>query len=125
MKILKTKKLLFAAMIIISIMTACKKEKMIKDAAGNYLCSGNTPAGLPFVNQVISVTKVSKNRLKIEPVGNTYITAFEVNIMRVGDKLVSEHNDDDHTGTIDMSSSPYTIGFSTENPEQTFAGTKQ
>lgn len=129
---MKTLKKIGLLILITSVftVTSCKKKKEAKELESNidkiegtYLGSGETAAGAPFINKQIKITKVSSNKIKIEPVGHSFITAVEVNVMYLGTAVTS--TDDEETEfAVQMAGAPFTIAFEGNNNE-TFGGTRQ
>lgn len=106
---------------------SCKKKEERKPAdfvVGNYVGSGVTANFTPFINATIRVTKVSKSRVKIEPVGHTYITPFEVDIKYVVDEDAIFDTDGDFGLIFSLEDAPISLGFGS-GVGQSFGGEKQ
>ena len=129
------KKMLMIVAISGMVITSCKKEDAANSpttqadvaglVAGDYTGSGVSDDG-NFVNQKVSVVKVSNTRIKVQPgIGNTHIKAFEINIMKIGDKVTQDVNEENNSLGLSLTANPVTLSFSTDSPTQDFGGFKQ
>ncbi len=129
--------ILICSVIFIS---SCKKENtspliILQDdiasmVAGNYIGSGTSANGDAFIEKTIKITKVDNHRIKVEPVGHTYITPFEIKIWACMGNIISDPDQDSISLAIVLHGPVgTTIGFSTETsgmPEdQDFGGFKE
>ncbi|MFT5858070.1 MAG: hypothetical protein ACI865_000154 [Flavobacteriaceae bacterium] len=108
-------------------LTSCKKKEERKPAdfvVGDYIGSGISDNQSPFINQTIRVTKISKSRIKIEPVGHTHITTFEMDIEYVSDENAITGFEGTFSLAFNLEETPIEIGFGSDNG-QTFGGEKQ
>ena len=92
-------------------------------AVGNYLGSGEDAAGNTFVNKIVKVSKVSDTRVKVEAVGHTSITTFEVNVMGLPTGPTSTTSETTDFA-VRTDTNPHSIAFDC-NGGQTFGGTLQ
>ncbi len=92
-------------------------------AVGNFIGSGEDASGNTFVNKVVKVTKLSNTRIKVEPVGHSYITSFEINVMGVPTGTVNDQNENTDFA-VRNDTNPFTIGFDCPSG-QNFGGQKQ
>lgn len=127
MKTIKSLKRVLVLAVIAGATTfvSCKKEEIdaATPAVGNYIGSGEDAAGTPFVNKVVTITKISNTRIKVEPSGHTSITAFEVEVMKMPTGPTS--TDEETTDfAVRTDTSPNTIAFDC-NGAQNFGGTRQ
>lgn len=107
--------------------TSCSKFK--KNPAdlivGDYIGSGTDANENPYISQIIRVTKISNKRVKVEPVGHSYITAFEIDVkgFKRANKVAST---DEVTESLaaEIGEATVTLAF-TGTQEETFGGTKQ
>lgn len=105
--------------------TSCNKYKRqpADTIVGDYLGSGTDASGMPYLNQIVRVSKVSKRRVKVEPVGHSYITAFEVNVIGNENGVVSV---EDIEAGLNSEINGETIDLGVSTPQnETFLGTKQ
>lgn len=105
--------------------TSCNKSnrKPADLIVGDYIGSGTDANENPFIGQIIRITKVSNKRVKVEPVGHSYITAFEVDVESIGSKVSSL---DDTEGALAAQIDGESISLAiTTVQEQTFGGSKQ
>lgn len=105
--------------------TSCNKYKRnpADSIVGDYIGTGTDANEFPYFNQIIRVTKVSKKRVKVEPVGHNSITAFEIDVEGFVDQ-VSSTGGESESLAADIQGEAITLAFTTPNDE-TFAGTKQ
>ena len=117
---------IFALMTFVIIgTTSCNKYKRnpADQIVGDYIGSGTDANGFPFVAQIVRISKVSKKRVKIEPVGHSGITAFEVDIEGLAEGVSSI---DDGSGDLaaSLENEVVSLAISTVQ-EETFGGQKQ
>ncbi len=105
--------------------TSCNKynRQPADQIVGDYIGSGTDSEGLPFVGQVIRISKISKKRVKVESIGHTNITAFEIDVEGFVDN-VSSVDDPNNTLAVQFEGESTSLGL-TGMEEETFAGVKQ
>lgn len=105
--------------------TSCNKYKRqpADTIVGDYIGSGTSASGTPFVAQIVRITKVSKKRVKVEPVGHSYIVAFEIDIQGFPES-VSSIDDANSTLAAQIDGEVITLAL-TGGLQETFGGTKQ
>lgn len=105
--------------------TSCNKyESQPADTiAGDYIGSGTDANGMPFIGQIVRVSKVSKKRVKVEPVSHSFITAYEIDIEGFTES-VSSVDDPTYSLAASIEGETITLGLA-GNQQETFSGTKQ
>lgn len=127
---------LFTAIACATLFSSCKKEKeeneivnnvtttdVASQCVGNFIGSGEDASGNSFVNKVVKVSKVTNTRVRVEAVGHTSITTFEVNIMAMPTGPTSDANESTDFA-VRTDTNPHTLAFE-HTSGQNFAGFKQ
>jgi len=103
--------------------SSCRKDKKLADqVVGNYTGVGTDANDMPFINEVMKVSKVSNNTVKIESSGHSNIATITVELIKVDDNIVSSP-DDANEVVFAVSDEPVAIALEGENGE-TFTGEK-
>ena len=106
--------------------SSCNKYKQQPAdlVVGDYTGVGATVNQVPFINESIRVTKVSRKKVKVEPIGHSHFNAFEVDLLGVESENAVASVSNAYNFAVDLDEEPAEIGFT--SPEGTsFVGERQ
>lgn len=107
---------------IVLLNAACNKDgkcqgspDITKKVVGNYRGNGVSLSGVSYYDKEIKISRVSKNKIKLEPVGHTYFNTFELAVTEK-DTAIIDRSDENYR----FSASASYISFKSINHKQSF-----